>query len=100
MQQDPTEKYRVQINEAINKCNNIFNKQTIWYMKQINPQPPQLTGLPKIHKENAPIRPLINYQTSPGYKAAKILEKYIKNNIKFQNYTGIKNNDDFIEKII
>ena len=51
-------------------------------------QAPHFTGLPKIHKEDTPIRPLINYTTAPGYKAAKKLADIIKNNITCLLYTS------------
>ena len=97
--EDPTEKFHTDMNKAISNCVNLFDYGTRLHIKQINPQAPVMTGLPKIHKENTPIRPLINFKTAPGYKAAKKLEKIIKNNIILNNNMSIKNNDEFIEKI-
>ena len=50
-------------------------------MKPINAQAPRFTGLPKIHKENVPIRPLINYTSAPTYKTAKKLAQIIKKDV-------------------
>jgi len=37
----------------------------------LNPEPPNLRGLIKIHKENTPIRPVVNFKIAPSYKLAK-----------------------------
>ena len=71
---DPTKDFSTEINDEINKSLNLFTEKTRRYLKQINPQPPQLKALPKIHKQgDFPIRPLVNYTTSPEFKTAKIL---------------------------
>ena len=95
---DPTQNYKTEINEAINNSTNLLDDITKRMVKQINPQAPQFNGLPKIHKQNTPIRPLINFKTSPGYKIAKKIAIIIKNNIILDNNHSIKNNFDFIEK--
>ena len=54
------------MNKAINKFVNLYDYGTRLSVNQINPQTPVMTGLPKIHKEGTPIRPLINFKTAPG----------------------------------
>ena len=39
---------------------------------------PQIYGLPKIHKEGVPIRPIVNTIGSPTYHLAKFLAKKLK----------------------
>jgi hypothetical protein len=39
----------------------------------MNPKAPTIRGLIKIHKQNAPIRPIVNWQQAPAYKLAKLL---------------------------
>ena len=39
---------------------------------------PYLYGLPKIHKPNIPIRPIINYKSSPLFKLSKFLSSLLK----------------------
>jgi hypothetical protein len=97
--EDPTKRYVKILNETINKCTNLLDERTRRYIKPIHAQAPQLTGLPKLHKQNIPIRPLINYTTAPSYKIAKLLQQIIKNNINLENDRSIKNNIDFVNKI-
>ena len=37
------------------------------------PQPPKLYGLPKLHKPNIPIRPIVSFCGSPTYQLSKYL---------------------------
>ena len=39
----------------------------------LNPTAPTMRGLVKLHKEDTPIRPIINWRNVPGYKLAKML---------------------------
>ena len=99
LEHDPTSKYTKELNSAVNKCINLFDANVRHHIKQINAQAPAFTGLPKIHKDNMPIRPLVNYTSAPGYKIARKLQHIIKNSIKLENNHSIKNNKDFINKI-
>lgn len=91
LDKDPTQIFVKNINNAINKCTNLFKDNSGKHLKQINAQAPKFTGLPKLHKTNIPIRPLVNYTTAPGYKVAKKLTEIIKNNIIIQNDNSISN---------
>ena len=94
---DPTSKFVKSLNNAINKCTHLFNDTTRRYLKPMAAQAPHFTGLLKIHKEDTPIRPLINYTTAPGYKAAKKLAEIIKNNITLENNHSIKNSSELVD---
>jgi hypothetical protein len=39
----------------------------------LNPTAPTMRGLVKLHKEDTPIRLIINWRNAPGYKLAKML---------------------------
>lgn len=79
---DPTETYVRKLNNCINKCINLFNESTRRYLKPINAKAPIFTGLPKIHKHNIPVRPLVNFTTAPGFKTAKPLVRLIKDHLQ------------------
>ena len=42
------------------------------------PQPPKLYGLPKLHKPNIPMRPVVSFCGSPTYQLSKYLTKVLK----------------------
>lgn len=89
LDRDPTKAYVKELNNAINQCRVLLDEKTRTYLKPINAKAPKFTGLPKLQKENTPIRPVINYTTASGYKAAKLLETIIKNNIRIKNNYSI-----------
>ena len=55
--------------------------------------------LPKIHKGNVLIRPLINFITVLTYKIAKAIGQIIKDNTNLKYNHSIKNSINFIYKL-
>ena len=45
----------------------------------MNPHAPILYGLPKIHKTNIPIRPVVSYVNAPVVKICKYLNNLLNN---------------------
>lgn len=59
---------------------------------------PKLYGLPKIHKLNLPLRPIVSFINSPSYNLSKFLVN-ILNNITINSKYNIKNSLHFKDKI-
>lgn len=59
---------------------------------------PKLYGLPKIHKQNIPFRPIVSSINSPAYGLSKFLAKILKNLTTNSKY-NVKNSLEFKEKI-
>jgi hypothetical protein len=57
----------------------VIRKEERWKYINMNPAPPTFRGMIKIHKADAPIRPLINWRNAPAYELAKILTKKTEN---------------------
>ena len=68
-------------------------------MRQIRPSAPTLQELPRIHKEEIPIRPIINYRNAPAHKLAKYPDKIIRQHTQIDNNIAVKNNTDLVTKI-
>ena len=99
LDRDPTLNFTKEANLAINSCNSLLkNDAAKRSLKQMNPRAPVLNGLPKIHKENIPIRPVVDYTTAPAYKLAKKLQRVIKAGVILKENFSIKNTYDFINK--
>jgi hypothetical protein len=96
---DPTLRFSKDINKQINSSKNLLSSADMKLHKVTNPQPPILRGLPKIHKPDIPIRPLVNFIPSPGYKIAKKLDTIIRREFKFHNNNSLKNSYDLVNKI-
>ena len=60
--------------------------------------PPQIYGLPKIHKEGTPLRPIVSSIGSPTYKLAKELTR-ILSPLTGNTETHVKNSEAFVEVI-
>lgn len=63
-----------------------------------NALPPKIYGLPKLHKENVPLRPIVSCIQSPFNELAKF-QKNILNKVAYKNQFYIKNSFDFKDKI-
>lgn len=99
LNKDPTKTFVKQLNNAIGNCKDLCDDASRRYLKPLNAKAPQLTGLPKIHKLDKPIRPLVNFTTAPGFKTAKKLTDIIRNNINIQNNHSLKSSLQFVNDI-
>lgn len=69
--------------------------------KYLSPQyssPPQIYGLPKIHKEGMPLRPIVSAIGSPCYQLAKMLTRILSSLVGKTN-SFIKNSTDFVKRV-
>ena len=97
---DPTEKLKTELSNHLNKVKDEgqLDKRTFFKLFPTKTRIPRMYGQPKIHKQNYPLREIVDSTGS----AAKECDKYISKII--QKYTGktehyIKNSTDFAEKI-
>jgi hypothetical protein len=75
LNKDPTEKYQKQIHVAIQNSEDLIDKDRRKYLLNIKPMAPKLNANIKTHKENEPIRPVIDNTEAPAYKTAKFIGK-------------------------
>ena len=99
IREDPTEKLQRKNNQIVNdlyKHKHIdFNLKTKLHCSAA--QPPKLYGLPKIHKENCPLRPISASTDVPCYNLAKYVGNIIKTLISTE--LNIKNSFELKEKL-
>jgi hypothetical protein len=72
---DPTKTFQKRVRSALNECQIVEHKDERWKYSNMNPAAPAIRGMIKIHKADAPIRPVINWRNAPAYKLAKMLTK-------------------------
>jgi hypothetical protein len=70
---DLPKKYQRDVCTLLNKCPHIIPTTTKWRCVNMKPTSPYIRGLIKIHKPEAPIRPIVNWKNAPAYKLAKKL---------------------------
>ncbi|KAG8239602.1 hypothetical protein J437_LFUL018654 [Ladona fulva] len=71
MNRDPTDTVASKTSNLIRKSG--LPEEMMGRMHPGAPAPPRLYGLPKIHKEGAPLRPIVSAINSPTYNLAKVL---------------------------
>jgi len=75
---------------------NIPNK-TKSTLKPSNPVPPRLYGLPKVHKPNISLRPIVSAIHSPTYNSSRFLTQTLQP-LTGKSESHITNSTDFIKK--
>jgi hypothetical protein len=61
---DPIKKFQKDLRNSINDCQLIIHKYERWKYIDLNPTPPMIRGLIKIHEEDSPIRPVVNWKNA------------------------------------
>jgi hypothetical protein len=70
-----TQQYQKIVKQTFKQCSNIIQKEDRWKYMNMNPTAPNLHATVKLHNQNAPIRPIINWKNPPTYGLAKQLSK-------------------------
>jgi hypothetical protein len=99
LSKDPTVSYQKDIKQAIDNSQSILDPKDKYKLTIMNPQPPKLYSLIKLHIENYPIRPVVSFVSAPSTKVSNKLINIIKENCKFTAKHSIKNSYDLINKI-
>jgi len=76
---------------AINECQQIIHKDNRWRYVNLNPIAPTLRGLIKIHKEGAPVIPIVRWKNAPAYKLATMLAKKLVSYIPLLYTFNVRN---------
>jgi hypothetical protein len=96
---DITSKLQRDIRNTINECQNIIPKEKRCKTINLNPTAPSFKGLIKIHKTEAPIRPVVNWRNAPAYKETRMLAKKLHIYISLPYCFNVKNSTHLIEDL-
>ena len=58
--------------------NNLIEQQEYFKLKPTGTQPLRFYGLPKIHKDGTPMRPIVSYTRTPLYEISKYITNILK----------------------
>ena len=90
LSRDPTSTYQQKANKIVSnlKNSNILSPEQARQLTIYNQASPKFYGLPKIHKQNVPLRPIISSINAPNSKLAQfatdiLTQAYDDNNIYF-----------------
>jgi hypothetical protein len=88
---DPTEKFQKSIIQRVHNCNLVIKKSESWKLFNMNPKDPSIKGLTEIHKQNNPIRPIVNWQEATAYKLSKHLTRTLTQHLHLPDSFSVKN---------
>jgi hypothetical protein len=98
-QTDPTPKYEKIIQKTcldLKKQEKISEQEYKWIVPR-NSCIPNFYGLPKLHKEGVPMRPIVNFRNSPSYALAQHLNPILQSITK--NTFTVKNSYEFVDRL-
>ena len=80
LNRDPTSSLPSKLDRILKKLlkDNLINRDIFNSCRVLHPRPPQLYGLPKLHKPNTPIRPIVSFFNTPLAALHKTLVHYIQ----------------------
>jgi hypothetical protein len=88
---DSTDSFQKQIQQIIHKCNSIIGRHQHKYLLQIKPAAPKLYAIIKTHKDNNPIRPVMNSIEAPSYRLAKFIGRKLRELMELPYIYSTKN---------
>jgi len=91
--------HQKQIQQAVKKCDIMIDKHINKHLLNIKPRAPKLNALIKIHKENEPVRLVVNNVQAPSYKITKYLNKRLNNLINLPNTYTVKNSYEIVQEL-
>jgi len=94
-----TNTFQKDIKNTLNGCKYIIDNNHKGRLINLNPSTPILRGLIKIHKENTPVRPIVNLKNALSYKLAKMFVKRIQTYIPLPDIFNGKNSVQLIEEL-
>ena len=100
LRKDPTRKVETKVSQALKIAednNSTFDKERT-YLSPNCTKPPQIYGVPKIHKENIPLRPIVSTIGSPTYLLANALARILTPR-EGGTRTQVKNSAEFVRRV-
>ncbi|XP_045534547.1 uncharacterized protein LOC123721120 [Papilio machaon] len=71
---NPTARVTSKLNKILSSLSDGERKR----LRPLNPTPPKIYGLPKIHKPNWPLRPIVSQIDSPTYKCSRHMADFLQ----------------------
>ena len=86
-----TTKFQKDVRTTLNECRHLIDTHKKWKYINLHPGAPILRGLIKVHKEDTPIRPIVNFRNAPTYNVTKMLANVLTNYIPLPSVYNVKN---------
>ena len=99
LNRDPTSNFNAIVKSFVKSSKMTCSEKDLFHLINMNPQPPKLYGLPKIHKDSIPIRPVVAYRTAPAHKLAYKYNTIFRQHSNFKPSRSVINSLDLVNKI-
>ncbi|XP_074027857.1 uncharacterized protein [Leptinotarsa decemlineata] len=99
LRNDPTHLYQKDVKETFKNIHCVMDEKEKFRSLVMNPQPPKLYSLVKLHKDNYPIRPVVSFVTAPSVEISEKLIAIIQNHTNFKSKFSLKNSYHLINEI-
>jgi hypothetical protein len=96
---DLTNTFQKEVKKVTKSCPILIPQDTKWKYSNMNPKAPNIRALIKLHKPNAPIRPIVNWQHAPAYKLARYISDKLKAILELPYTFNIKNSQQLINDL-
>jgi hypothetical protein len=84
-------KFQKYLRNTLNNCKQIVGADNKWRYVNLNLDTPLLSGLVKVHKQDLPVKPVVNYRSAPSYRLAKMLSEKLMTYIPLPYIYNIQN---------
>ena len=80
LKKDPTKKYKAELIRMVNSLEKEgkITKDQYWYLYPTLEKVPRMYGSPKIHKEEVPLRPIVDYTQTIAYRVSRELANILQ----------------------
>jgi len=69
--------FQREVKRTLSLSKTLIRPESKWRFVNMNPQTPRLKGMIKVHKDNMPIRPVVDYTEAPAYYLARELNNIL-----------------------
>jgi hypothetical protein len=88
---DPNQEHQKIVKQTLKQSNNIIQKEHSWRYTNMNPIAQNLHATIKLHKQNTPIRPIINWKKCPCIRISKTTIKTLSNYLQLPYTYNVQN---------
>jgi hypothetical protein len=96
---DPTTSFQTQILTTIRQSPTLIPNEHRWKYINMNPSAPSIKGLIKLHKQDQPIRPVMNWRNAPAYKLSRLFTDKINHLAPLPHSFNIKNTHELLRNL-
>ena len=100
LKKDPTRAKESNVTRELKNLERTGELNTLLYnkLRPCGSKPPLIYGLPKVHKEGVPLRPIVSCTSSPTYQLSKYVSQVISP-LAGSSTSHVKNSAHFVEEI-